>query len=344
MSMTNGELILYQTEDGLSEIQLRAEDGTVWLSQAEIAELFQTTPQNVTQHIKSIYLEGEVLETATCKELLQVRLEGVRSVKRPIKLYNLDVILSVGYRARSARGVQFRQWATSRLREYLVKGFVIDEARLKAAEPFDYFDELLEKIREIRASEKRFYQKVKEVYATSADYDSRSDRAQKFFATVQNKMLHAITNKTAAELILSRADSSRPNMGLTAWKGSKVRKGDVTIAKNYLSTDEISELNRIVTMFLDVAEDRAARRKTMTMADWEAELDRFLSYNERPILRDAGQVSHEHMERLTGQRYAEFDAARKVTELEKSEREYLDDLEQIEKAVLEKKSPENKET
>lgn len=193
--MADGEIILYQAEDGSAEIQLRAQDGTVWLSQAEIADLFQTTPQNVTQHIKGLYEDAELSEAATCKELLQVRLEGSRDVRRSIRLYNLDVILGVGYRVRSPRGSQFRRWATTRLREYLVKGFVIDDARLKSVERFDYFDELLEKIREIRASEKRFYQKVREVYATSADYDGHSDAAQKFFATVQNKMLHAVGSR-----------------------------------------------------------------------------------------------------------------------------------------------------
>lgn len=324
--MPDGELILYKTEDGRSRVQLRAADGTVWLSQAELAELFETTPQNVTQHVKAIYAEGEVEEGATCKELLQVRLEGDRNVRRAIKLYNLDVILGIGYRVRSLRGTQFRQWATTRLREYLVKGFAIDDERLKSVDPFDYFDELLERIREIRASERRFYQKIKEVYSTSVDYDGRSERAQQFFATVQNKMLHAVTTKTAAELVMARANPEQPNMGLTAWKGSRVRKGDVTVAKNYLQDDEIRDLNRIVTMFLDVAEDRAERRRTMTMAEWEIELDRFLLFNDRPILKDAGRVSHDRMERLTFEQYANFDAARKAAELETSEHEHEDEL------------------
>lgn len=331
--MADGEIILYQSDDGAAEVQLRAENGTVWLAQGEIAELFQTTPQNVTQHLKALYSEGELVESATCKEVLQVRLEGARDVKRPIKLYNLDVILAVGYRVRSVRGTQFRQWATTRLREYLVKGFAIDDARLKNAERFDYFDELLEKIREIRASEKRFYQKVREVYATSVDYDGHSDTAQKFFATVQNKMLHAVTGRTAAELIVFRADAEKPNMGLTAWKGTRVRKADITVAKNYLKDDELRELNRIVTMFLDVAEDRAARRRAMAMADWSHELDRFLAYNERPVLGDAGSISHGRMEQITSQRYAQFDTARKSAEFDASEREHESELMEIEKAA-----------
>jgi hypothetical protein len=338
--VAGGELILYQGEDGGPTVQLRAEDGTVWLSQSEIADLFQTSPQNVTQHIRSVYSADELVEPATCKELLQVRLEGAREVRRGIRLYNLDVILAVGYRVRSARGTQFRQWATTRLREYLVKGFVIDEARLKGAERYDYFDELLEKIREIRASEKRFYQKIKDVYTTSVDYDGRSDRAQIFFATVQNKMLHAVTGRTAAEIVLARANSDEPNMGLTSWKGGKVRKGDVTVAKNYLTDSEIKDLNRVVTMFLDVAEDRAERRKAMTMVDWETELDRFLIYNERAVLAGAGRVSHAEMEQIASDRFNAFDTARKAVDLEASEAEYDVELKAIEKAATRKRPKE----
>lgn len=332
--MSNGELILYQADDGGPAVQLRAEGGTVWLSQAEMAELFRTSPQNVTQHIRSIYGEGEQSEGATCKAFLQVRLEGAREIKRTIRLYSLDVILAVGYRVRGDRGTRFRQWATTRLRDYLVKGFVIDDARLKGAERFDYFDELLEKIREIRASEKRFYQKIKDVYTTSVDYDGGSERAQMFFATVQNKMLHAVTGRTAAELVVERANADQPNMGLTAWKGSKVRKGDITIAKNYLAEPEIKELNRIVTMFLDVAEDRAERRKTMAMSDWENELDRFLVFNERPILTGAGRVSHDRMEQIAGERFAAFDAVRRSVDLEVSEAEHDAELKAAEKSMI----------
>lgn len=332
--MSNGELILYQADDGGPAVQLRAEGGTVWLSQAEMAELFRTSPQNVTQHIRSIYETGEQFEGATCKAFLQVRLEGARAIKRTIRLYSLDVILAVGYRVRGDRGTQFRQWATTRLRDYLVKGFVIDDARLKGAERFDYFDELLEKVREIRASERRFYQKIKDVYSTSIDYDGGSGRAQMFFATVQNKMLHAVTGRTAAELIVARANADQPNMGLTAWKGSKVRKGDTTIAKNYLAEPEIRDLNRIVTMFLDVAEDRAERRKGMAMSDWENELDRFLVFNERPVLSGAGRVSHDGMEKIAGERFAAFGAARKAADLEASEAEHDAELKAVEMKVI----------
>jgi hypothetical protein len=244
--MSEGELVLYRTQDGLIEIQLRAVDGAVWLTQAEMAALFETSPQAITQLIKSIYGEGELAEEATCKEFLQVRSEGGRQVQRSLKAYRLDMILAVGYRVRSPRGTQFRQWATTALREYLVKGFVINGQRLKDPSGYDYFDELLERIRDIRASEKRFYQKVRDVFAaTSADYDTKSDTAQVFFQTIQNKMLFAVTGRTAAELILARASAAQPNMGLTSWKGARVRKVDVTVAKNYLSQEEISELNRI---------------------------------------------------------------------------------------------------
>jgi len=328
--MSDGELILYQSDDGLTRVQLRALDGTVWLTQAEISDLFQTTPQNITQHIRAIYAEGEADEITTCKEDLQVRREGARDVRRALKFYNLDVILAIGYRVRSIRGTQFRQWATTRLKEYLVKGFAIDERRLKDPGPFDYFDELLEKIREIRGSEKRFYQKVRDIYATSVDYDGRAHRAQTFFATVQNKMLHAVTGATAAELIIDRAAADQPNMGLTAWKGERVRKGDVTTAKNYLGDEEVRALNAIVGTFLDVAEQRAERRAAMTMAEWEGEVDSYLRFMERPILGDAGRVSHERMERDAHERYEAFDAGRQAAEAANAEVEYDGDLRRIE--------------
>lgn len=264
-----GELILYTTEDGTASIRLRAEGGTVWLSQLEMAELFQTSVPNINIHIKNIVDEGELPAEATIKEDLIVRQEGGRQVRRPVKFYNLDMILAVGYRVRSLRGTQFRQWATTHLREYLVKGFVLDDERLKEPGGWDYFDELLERIREIRASEKRFYQKVRDIYATAVDYDPKSEAAQLFFKKVQNKMLWAVTGHTAAELISDRANPALPNMGLTSFKGSRVRQGDVTVAKNYLQQPEIDELNRIVVMYLDYAEDMACRRKTMTMREWE---------------------------------------------------------------------------
>ncbi|MGE4270813.1 MAG: RhuM family protein, partial [Acidithiobacillus sp.] len=242
--MTEGELILYTADDGSVSIQLRAEGGTVWITQAEMAAMFQTSKQNISLHIKNVLAEGELRERATVKESLTVQTEGTRQVRRTNLLYNLDMILAVGYRVRSLRGTQFRQWATTHLREYLIKGFVLDDARLKEPGGWGYFDELLERIRDIRASEKRFYQKVRDIYTTAVDYDSRSEAAQLFFKKVQNKMLWAVTGHTAPELIAGRADPGQPNMGLTTWQGSRVRKQDVTIAKNYLNHEEIEELDR----------------------------------------------------------------------------------------------------
>lgn len=327
--MADDNLILYTTEDGRDRIELRAVDGTAWMTQAQMAELFQTSPQAMTQHIGGIYEEGELTEKATCKELLQVRTEGSRSVSRTLKHYNLDMILAVGYRVRSARGVQFRRWATTTLSEYLVKGFVMDDARLKQP-GYDYFDELLERIRDIRASEARFYQKVRDILALSGDYDPSSKSVNTFYATIQNKMLHAVTGHTAAELIVARADAAAPNMGLTSWKGSRVRKGDVVTAKNYLAQPEISELNLIVTMFLDTADLRARRRQTMKLAEWESVLDSFLYSNELNILRNAGSVSHKQATQIAEARYESFDANRKESErLADAKGDELDELKRI---------------
>jgi len=324
--MTEGELILYTTEDGAVDIQLRVIDGTVWLTQAEMAELFQTSPQAITQLIKAIYADAELVESATCKELLQVRTEGARQVRRKLKTYNLEMILAVGYRVRSERGVQFRRWATTVLREYLVKGFVMNDERLKDPK-FDYFDELLERIQDIRASEARFYQKVRDILALSVDYDPKADFAHTFYATIQNKMLHAVTHHTAAELIAARADADAANMGLTSWKASRVRKADVTTAKNYLGEVEIKELNLIVTMFLDTAELRATRRQEIRLTEWETILDGFLKSNELPLLSTAGRVSAKQAERIAHERYALFDAKRKEAERRASEE--ADELEEL---------------
>jgi hypothetical protein len=310
-----GDLILYRTEDGRTRVSVRFEEGSVWLTQAGIAELFQTTPQNITLHLAAIYEEGELGEQATCKDYLQVRREGTRQVRRILKHYNLEAILAVGYRVRSPRGTQFRQWATARLQEYLVKGFALDDERLKhppgPGVP-DYFDELLERIRDIRASERRMYLRVREILALAADYDPRDDEAQLFFQTVQNKLHYAVTGLTAPELILSRADATQPNMGLTSWKGDVVRKSDVTIAKNYLREKEITELNRIVVMFLDFAEDQAQRRKQIFLRDWQTRLDDFLRFNERAVLPGAGSVSREHAHTRAEEAYGMFDDHRRL--------------------------------
>lgn len=306
------EIILYQTEDGRTRIQCRFEDQTVWLTQALMAELFQTTPQNITLHLRAIYAEGELIEAATCKEYLQVRYEGARKIQRSLKYYSLEAILSVGYRVRSHRGTQFRQWATARLSEYLVKGFTMDDERLKnppGKGQRDYFDELLERIRDIRSSERRFYQKVLDIYATSVDYDPSAEASQKFFATVQNKMHWATHGRTAAELIHERADAGQPFMGmLTTRPGGIVRKEDTAIAKNYLTEDELQVLNRIVNLYIEYAELQALERKPMTMRDWIAKLDEFLKISGRQLLDHAGKISAEQAQAKAELEYAKYRA------------------------------------
>lgn len=309
-----GEIILYQTEDGQTQISLQARDGSVWLTQIQLADLFQTSVSNINKHIKGILADGEQPE-ATIENYSIVQIEGGRSVERQVSHYNLPMIMAIGFRVRSPRGTQFRRWAAAQLSEYLVKGFVMDDARLKEPGGDPYFDELLERIRDIRASEKRFYQQVRDVFAaTSSDYNAKSDAASTFFKTIQNKMLYAVTGKTAAELIVDRADPAAPNMQLTSWKGSRVRKGDVTISKNYLTEAEVRELNRLTTMFLDFAQDRAERRKQTLMAEWIDQTDRFLTFNERDVLTGKGNMSHEAMETIVGKRYATFDAQRREAE------------------------------
>ena len=302
------EILLYQTEDGGTRIEVRLQGETVWMTQAAMAGLYQTTPQNITLHLKTIYHEGELDPEATCKEFLQVQSEGSREVSRNRKFYNLPAIIAVGYRVRSLRGTQFRRWATERLDEYLVKGFTMDDERLKAVRNigFDYFDELLERIRDIRSSEKRFYQKIRDIYKLAVDYDPKAEETQEFFSIVQNKLHFAIAGKTAAELIAERADATKTNMGLTSWKGSKVRKGDVTIAKNYLNAAEIEGLNRIVTMYLDFAEDQARRHRQIFMRDWRKKLDAFLQFNERDILKNPGKVSKAVADQLALEQYEIF--------------------------------------
>jgi hypothetical protein len=290
------EIILFQTEDAQTRIEVRLEGGTVWLTQAQMAELFQTTPQNITLHLKAIYEEMELEEGATCKDYLQVRREGNREVTRKLRHYNLDAILAVGFRVRSPRGTQFRQWATARLKEYLVKGFVMDDERLKnpgkAGE--SYFEELLERIRDIRSSERVFWRKVLDIYATSIDYDARAEASQRFFATVQNKMHWGAHGHTAAEIVYERADATKPHMGLTHVRpGGVIRKADVGTAKNYLNADELDALNRVVTAYLEFAEIQARRRKPMHMADWISKLDDFLRLADHEILTHAGRISHE---------------------------------------------------
>jgi len=332
-----GEMILYQTEDGKAEIGLRAIGGTVWLSQMELAELFDTSKQNVSLHLKNIFDDNELEEGAVVKESLTTASDGKRYNTR---LYNLDAILAIGYRVRSPRGVQFRRWANTVLKEYLVKGFAMDDARLKQAERWDYFDEWLARIRDIRASEKRFYQKVKDLYATAVDYDPKAEAAQVFFKKVQNKMLWAVTGHTAAELIAVRADADKPNMGVMSWKGAIVRKGDVGTAKNYLNAEEVEELNRIVTMYLDYAEDQAKRRAPVTMAQWADKLDAFLSFNDRDLLTHAGKMQMAVAQKLAAEQYETFDAKRKQTEALQADEEDIAALEQLAKDLEGKKGGE----
>lgn len=306
------EMILYKTEDGEVKLEVRLENESMWLTQAAMAELFQTSIANINIHIKSIYSQGELSQKATIKENLIVRKEGVREVKRSVLFYSLPLIIAVGYRVNSIRGTQFRQWATHRLNEYLVKGFTMDDERLKEGVNIgsDYFDEILERIRDIRASEKRFYQKIRDIYKLAVDYDPKAEETLEFFRIVQNKLHFAISGRTAAELIAERADASKPNMGLTSWKGSKVRPVDVTIAKNYLNAKEIEGLNRIVTMYLDYAEDQAKRHKQIFMRDWRQKLDAFLKFNERDILNNAGKVAKKVADSLALEQYEEFSAKR----------------------------------
>jgi hypothetical protein len=313
---TGSEIVFYQGEDGRSRIQVRLDGGTVWLTQRLLAELYQVSVPTINEHLTNIFDEEELDPGGTIRKFRIVQTEGNRAVTRLVDHYNLDVILAVGYRVRSHRGTQFRRWATERLSEYIVKGFVLDDERLKEGRSLgtDYFDELLERIREIRASEKRFYQKIRDLYALAVDYDASTTETREFFQIVQNKLHWAITGSTAAEIIAGRASAGKPNMGLTTWKGAKVRKGDVTVAKNYLKDDEIRQLNRIVTMYLDYAEEQAERRKPMYMRDWRDKLDGFLTFNERDVLKNAGKVSMEIAQKLALGEYEKFEKKRMADE------------------------------
>ena len=310
--LPRSEIILYQTEDGRTRVQCRFENETLWLTQGQIAELFQTTPQNVTLHLKAIFAEGELVEAATCKDYLQVRAEGGREVARKLRHYRLEAILAVGFRVRGHRGTQFRQWATGRLSEYLVKGFTMDDERLKnppGKGQKDYFDELLERIRDIRSSERRFYQKVLDIYATSVDYTPDAEQSHRFFAAVQNKMHWATHGHTAAEVIHERADGGQPFMGLqTTRPGGIVRKEDVAIAKNYLTEAELQVLNRVVNLYIEYAELQALERKPMTMRDWITKLDEFLKISGRKLLDHAGGISAESAKAKAELEYARYRA------------------------------------
>ncbi len=322
------ELILYTSDDGKIRLDLRVDGQTVWLTQLEIAELFQTTKQNISLHAKNIFEDGELRPEAVVKESLTTAADRKRY---KTSLYNLDLILAIGYRVRSPRGVQFRQWASSHLKAYLIKGFVMDDERLKNPGGWDYFDELLARIREIRASEKRFYQKVRDLFAISSDYQAREKETRIFFAEVQNKLLFAATHKTAAELIVDRADPDTPNMALTTWSGSRVRKHDIVIAKNYLTENEVDTLNRLVVIFLEQAELRARQQQDLTLDYWRTHVDRMMTSNDQPLLDGTGSISHEAMKTIAEERYEAFDAQRHTREAQAADAEDIKAIEALEK-------------
>ncbi len=322
------QFILYTSDDGTTRLDLRVDGQTAWLTQLEIAELFQTTKQNVSLHARNILADGELEANAVVKDSLTTASDGKRYTT---KLYNLDLILAIGYRVRSPRGTQFRQWATTHLKEYLVKGFVMDDERLKNPGGWDYFDELLARIREIRASEKRFYQKVRDLFALSSDYRFRQQETQVFFAEVQNKLLFAVAGRTAAELVVERANPDAPNMALTTWSGSRVRKHDVIIAKNYLSEDEVDTLNRLVVIFLEQAELRAKQKRDLTLDYWRSTVDRMLAANDQPLLDGPGAVRREDMKAIAERRYEAFDTNRRRNEAIESDAEDLKAIEVLEK-------------
>ena len=334
------ELILYTTEDGRSQIKLRADQQTVWLTQLEMAELFDVTKQNISLHLKNIFDDGELAPAATVKESLTVQTEGTRQVQRPVTLYNLDAILAVGYRVRSPRGVQFRRWASTVLKEFLLKGFALDDERLKNPDGRpDYFDEMLARIRDIRASEKRFYQKVRDLFALASDYDKTDQTTQTFFAMVQNLLLFAVTQKTAAELITARANPEDRHFGLLHWQGERVRKQDILVAKNYLNAEEIDTLNRLVVIFLETAELRTKRREEIRMSFWRQNVDQIITSNGFPLLTHTGKISHTQMERATTALYLDYDQRRKQLDAQQADQQDDAELAALESALKRRPKP-----
>ena len=323
-----GEFIMFASGDGRVRVECRFESDTLWLSQAAMADLYGKDVRTINEHLMNITSDGEIDQNSTIRKFRIVRQEGKRQVTREIEHYNLEAILAVGYRVRSPRGIQFRQWATQTLQEYLVKGFVMDDERLKnppvgsSAVP-DYFDEMLERIRDIRASERRVYLRVREIFALAADYQPSLKETTQFFQTIQNKLHFACTGYTAADLIHHRADASQPNMGLTRYKGEDVRKSDVTTAKNYLSQDEVSELNRVVTMWLDFAEDQAKRRKQVFLQDWQTKLDQFLQFNDRGVLEGAGKISKKAADEKACSEYVEFEKKQRLLKEAEGEKDIV---------------------
>ena len=325
---TEQNIIIYNTTDGKASVSLFAQDGTAWMNQNQLAELFDTSKQNIGQHISSVLKEGELEGNSVVKNFFTTASDGK---DYNVSHYSLEMILAIGFRVRSKRGTQFRIWANANLKEYMVKGFVMDDERLKNPDGrVDYFDELLARIRDIRASEKRFYQKVRDLFALCSDYDSSDKATHMFFAQTQNKLLFAVTGQTAAEIVLSRADKESPNMALTSFKGSVVRKGDITIAKNYLSEDEIDTLNRLVVIFLETAELRVKNKQDITMEFWKQNVDKVLEFNDQKILQGNGSISKPMMEQKVKEIYAEFDTKRKT---QKAKEEDLKELEELQKLV-----------
>ncbi len=320
------DLIIYNTDDGEAKVSLLAKDGTVWCTQAQMAELFNVQKAAISKHLKNLFEDGEVDKNSVVSILETTAADGK---KYKVAFYSLDMILAVGFRVRSPRGTQFRRWANSVLKEYLQKGYILDVERLKnpGGRP-DYFDELLAKIRDIRASEKRFYQKLRDLFALSSDYDKTDRSAISFFSEVQNKLIYGVTGRTAAELILDRADAAKPNMALTSWQGGIVRRKDIYTAKNYLTADELDSLNRLVTIFLESAEFRVKLRKDLTLSFWREETDRLLTSYGIPVLDSAGTVSHKQMMNHVDAVYSAFDARRKSFDAEAADREDLEELEQ----------------
>jgi len=328
-------IIIYNTPDGKASVSLYAKDGSVWMNQNQLAELFDTSKPNISMHISNILKEGELSANSVVKDYLTTASDGKQY---NVTFYSLEMILSIGFRVRSTRGTQFRIWANRNLKEYMVKGFVMDDERLKNPDGRpDYFDELLERIRDIRASEKRFYQKVRDLFALSSDYDPTDKATQMFFAETQNKLLYAVTGKTAAEIIVSRADANKPNMALTSWKGSVLRKQDIFIAKNYLTEDEIDTLNRLVIIFLESAELRAKNRMDITMKFWHKNVDMILEFQDKNILRNAGSISNKQMEAKVRAIYAQYDKRRKEYEALEADKQDLEELKQLEEKIKKQK-------
>jgi hypothetical protein len=320
-------IIIYNTSDGQAAVSLYAKDGMIWMNQAELAQLFDTSVPNVSMHISNILKDRELEEDSVIKDYLTTAADGK---DYQVRFYALDMILAIGFRVRSKRGVQFRKWANQNLKTYMIKGFVMDDERLKNPDGRpDYFEELLERIRDIRASEKRFYQKVRDLFSLSSDYDQSDKTTQMFFAETQNKLLFATTGKTAAELVLSRADANQPNMALTSWKGSIVRKQDITTAKNYLDADELDTLNRLVTIFLETAELRAKNRTDITLRFWKENVDKILVLSDKAILKNAGKVSKAQMETQVREVYSDFDKKRKTREAAQADLKELEDLQNL---------------